>query len=54
MLAVGSAVVALVCFLLALLLGLSGAEIGFDLVTLGFVFVALWMLVRSLPPRRVP
>lgn len=54
MLAVGSAVATLICFLLALLLGLSGAEIDFDFVTLGFVFAALWMLVRSLPPRRVP
>lgn len=48
-----AALAALICFLLAFILGLAGTEIGVDLVTLGFVFVAAWMLVRSLPASRV-
>lgn len=37
------AIVALVCFLLALL----GASVGVDMVTLGLVFVAAWMILSS-------
>ena len=51
--AVISAIAALVCFLIAFLLGISGTDLGVDLVTLGFVFVAVWMLVTSLPARSV-
>lgn len=51
--AVAAAIAALVCFLIAFLLGLTGASLGVDLVTLGFVFGAVWMLVTSLPARSV-
>lgn len=44
-----TAIGALLCFLLAFILGLAGTGIGVDLVTLGWVFVALWMLVQSVP-----
>lgn len=53
MFAVISAIAALLCFLLAFILGLAGTDVGVDLVTLGFVFVAVWMLVTSLPARTV-
>jgi hypothetical protein len=52
MIAVGAAIAALLCFLLAFILGLAGTEIGVDLVTLGLVFVAAVLLVMNLPATR--
>ena len=49
---VATAIAALICFLIAFILGLAGTEIGVDLVTLGWVFVGAWMLVQSLPYAR--
>ena len=37
------AIIALVCFLLALF----GASVGVDMVTLGLVFLAAWAIVTS-------
>lgn len=50
---VAAAIAALVCFLLAFILELTGGGVGINLVVLGWVFAAVWMLVTSLPARTV-
>ena len=47
MVSIVCSILAIVCFLVALL----GASIGVDLVTLGLVFLAGAVLAMNLPPR---